>query len=418
MTRRLTAWALAALPAAACLATPTYQPQVKVSYTEDASGPTAGATVTGLGFALHFAGGTGFHFPDKLTVDDTQVLGNDTSAACFDPNEAGIQLSPSSRISGDTAAMIADPMVKNQIQPVLRGPAVVQVKLDWANPLCNATRRPGGTSTFTAFLDGRIVRHDRLDDATTADPNAGDCTCTDAASPGEFNVSSYWTFDRAVLSAAPSAVYTSPGSDPQDLMMQPTRSLPPEIDGQVFACFGVSAYQVASALRVPGGTDPHLFMLRDSAALFTLVHYGVLSNTHLGDVALDSHSAVFIERNDCMAAFRRAQEYLAEPLPALTINGTPAMLSENDGIYGGDRGDGQAPGVVLSTDRATISGTVPGSFAVWLSFPHAVDLVRATRSPAGTGAWYVPQQIDGRTWIVWFRDPLVDATQTIVIEPY
>ena len=92
------------------------------------------------------------------------------------------------------------------------------------------------------------------------------------------------------------------------------------------------------------------------------------------------------------------------------------MPSENDGIYGGDRGDGGPPGIMLSSDRATISGRVASSFAVWVQFPHSVGIVRATRTPAETDAWYLPQQVDSRTWIVWFRDPLAEM-QTIVIEP-
>jgi hypothetical protein len=47
-----------------------------------------------------------------------------------------------------------------------------------------------------------------------------------------------------------------------------------------------------------------------------------------------------------------------------------------------------------------------------------VDVLRATwrGGPAPAGAWYVPQQVDGRSWILWFRDPL-PAMQTIRIEP-
>lgn len=411
MTRRFTAWALAALPAAACLSTPSYDPQVKVTYTEDGTGATAGATVAAPGFALHFAAGDHFHLPDMLAIDGTDVLGHDAMATCFGENDAGLQLSPSGRISGDTGTGI----VKNQLQPVLRGPAAVQVKLDWTTQLCQPARMQSGTSTFTAFLDGRIVRHDTLD-AGLAPAHPIDCECLDGTDP-VFTVSSYWTFAQKVFGA--SAYIPGQVSVPD---------APADISGLTRTCLDSSngqspagqapAFQVTAAWQVPMMElmdTPQNLTVHGGNGLITLGHYNAFRASNLVDLPWDNHVALFVDHSDCRTAFRHAEEYVADSPPVLMINDLPVLLSENDGIYGSD---GRGMGVQLTTDRAELAGPVTSSFAVWLSFPHSVDLLRATRKgdPAATGAWYVPQQVDSRTWIVWFRDPLA-GTQTIVIEP-
>jgi hypothetical protein len=400
---RLPAWTLAALPAAACLSTPSYKPEAAVSYTEEGTGQAAGATVTGTGtgFSLHFPG-TGFHFPDQLSIDGVNVLGHDTMASCFDENEAGFQLSPSYRISGDSGAPSAS-ITRNELHPVLRGPAVVQVGLDWAMHLGKSQHTTSGTSTFTVFLDGRIVRHDKLLDAGTPAAHVGECQCLPGTGDN-FNISSYWTFSRDAL---PSLFAPGPVSGPLPL---------PDVNGEPSACFSGAAYQVATAFRAPASEiDTDLLSIRDAGSMLKYIHFNAIGATQLDGLSWEDRSALFIDRSSCPTAFGRAKEYL--DLAPLTINDAPVMLSENDGIYGGDTGNGH-PGLALGTNRAVITGKLVSAFAVWLEFKSSVDLLRATRTggPAPTGAWYIPQQVDSHTWIVWFRDPLADL-QTIVIEP-
>lgn len=406
MIRRLGALTLAALPAA-CLSIPSYQPEIAVSFTEDATG----ATAAGTGFSLHFPAPGTFRFPDELTIDGNNVLAPNTGAQCDEPSQPGVEFAPGYRISSDSPAAGAA-VARNELHAVLRGPAVVQVALDWAVHLGTTEHTPGGRSTFTVFLDGRIVRHDRIEDAGTQVVNPTSSKCPGAAGTN-FDVASYWTFTRQRFSA----LYTA--HRPRDPVILQHPQDQTAINDDRFTCLdaGPTAYQVASAVRVPAGeTNGNLLALVIGDAFTFAHHFQPINGSELGSFQWDDHSAVFIDRRGCMPAFDRASDYLA---PAqITVGPATVALSENDGIYGGDPGDGTAPGVALPGDVAEIAGPVTGSFAVWLEFPHAVDVLRATwqGGPAPAGAWYVPQQVDGRSWIFWFRDPL-PAAQTIRIEP-
>ncbi|HMG57057.1 MAG TPA: hypothetical protein VK601_26340, partial [Kofleriaceae bacterium] len=130
------------------------------------------------------------------------------------------------------------------------------------------------------------------------------------------------------------------------------------------------------------------------------------------DFHWDIHGALFVDKAGCPAAFRRALDY-AQP-PPLTIDAVATAPSPLDGIYGGDAGDGRT-GIDVAGGRATITGATKLPFAMWLRFPQATALPHATRAGA-TRDWYVPQRIDDKVWIVWFRDPLMEG-ETIVIEP-
>ena len=47
--------------------------------------------------------------------------------------------------------------------------------------------------------------------------------------------------------------------------------------------------------------------------------------------------------------------------------------------------------------------------------PSPVDALRA-RSEGKRGAWYLPQQVDDRSWIVWFPEGF-EGGEEILIEP-
>ena len=406
--RRATAAAVpaAAAFAAACLSVPAYQPAPLVSYRDDATG----STISGSGFELHLAGGSDFHFPDALSIDHTDVMGHDPAAACWGQDGTGFAVVPTPRISADGTA----PPVTNQLTAVLRGPAVVQVALEWTTRFsCGRNRAPGGSSTFTVFPDGRIVRHDRLDDP---DPDkeqiaAAACACPDAPPLKDaFIVSSYWTFARDRFTRL--SGLTAGNRDPTNPDM--LDSSPGKITANYpTMCFDGGGYQVASAWIVPPGQGssaapgPVTF---GYAALFS--HDLQKPSAPMLDFRWDIHGALFVEHAGCATAFRRALDY-AQPAQ-LTIGSVAAAASPLDGIYGGDAGDGRT-GIDVAGGRTTITGATRQPFAVWLRFPQAIGLPHATRAGA-TGAWYVPQRIDDQIWIVWFRDPLADG-ETIVIEP-
>lgn len=398
--------AAAVVFATGCFSIPPYQPKVSVSYTDEAGG---GGTANGPGFALHFAS-TGFHFPDALMIDDVDVLGHAMSPACDAEDGAGFQFLPTPRISAGPGAMT----VTNRLVPVLRGPAVVQLKLDWASQfpcMDGSSVLPNGSSTFTVFPDGRIVRDDMLADPNPpgqTPPVAGNCNCDSGTMKAGFTISSYWTFAQENF---------------QNLYMDPTMpamlTTLPIMDKQEFpdlstACIAGDKSRVGFAWPTTDSTTIH--------GAGTLIAFGrdnIINNTgELTTFPWENSLAMFIERggSDCSTTLVRASAYNMPPMSALSINGglPPISASVHDGIYGG-AGDNGPPGVVLTSDQVTLTGTVAGSFAVWLRFPHAVDTLRATLANA-TGAWYVPQQVDDHSWIVWFRDAL-SSNQMITIEP-
>jgi hypothetical protein len=379
---------VAACLVAGCLATPAYEPAVAVSYREAGTG----GAVTGPGFALQFAGGDGFHLPDALLIDGTNVLGRELGAGCDAEGGLGFLISPTPRISAQGGAT----PITNRLTPGLRGPAVVQVTLAWATRMaCNSARAPGGTATFTVFPDGRIVRHDTLVDASASPISAATCACAGAASL-QFTVSTFWTLARDQFRA----LY-APDRSPLPTTADPV------IANYATSCIDAGSYQLAFAWPDPNGTT-----IRGGDTLIGFGRDLVFGTSRLDDFSWDNTSTLVIGRSGCAAANALAQEHAA-PSP-LMIAGTPRRPARHDGIYGGDPGDGQ-PGIAVTTERVEVTGAVNSSFAVWLRFPRSVGGVRATREGA-TGPWYLPQQVDDRSWIIWFRDSM-SAAQQIVIEP-
>ena len=386
----------AAVLVTGCLSTPPYKPEDGVSFTETGTGVpgSRGATVAAPGFELHFADGDVFHFPDTLKIDGTDVLGHDATSACFGQNELGFLIAPTSRISADGGANV----VTNRLEPVLRGPAVVQVKLTWATQLtCSAERKPSGTATFTVFPDGRIVRFDTMADPSSASIAASTCSC--GAMDQQFNVITFWTFAGA-------GFRTLYAPDNKVLPL-PTANL---VANYETSCIADMAHQVALAWRVSKDTE-----LSSSPALLrfgrTLSDVGT---SVLDSYSYENHSAIFIERlhgdTGCAAASVRAEEFVTPP--HLFANDSEVRLG-SDGIYGGTDG-GLLPGLPVS-GRVALTGPVKSSFAVWLRFPNAVDALDVTLEGA-TGSWYLPQRVDDTSWIVWVRAGLAPG-QTIAIEP-
>ena len=396
---------LAAALGAACLAIPPFRPRVLLSYTlDDPTRDDSGATITGSGFTLHFAGGSSFHFPDQLMIGSSgNLLGHDSASRCYDQSGTGLSLYPTPRVSADSIATPA----QNQLVPVLSGPAVVQVRLDWAARFdCNAHRAPGGNSTFTVFPDGRIVRHDKLGDTSREPIQASQCACG-SDSLNEFIIASYWMFARSFPT-----LYV-PGTDSAQEL-----SFPAAGEAHLYStiCLDGGPYQLASFEVVVPPADPAADP--DTTEVFggtDVIGHRIeqpLGRSSLEVLSWDVHSALFIERGGCPAAFQRAADHAAPRM--LTINGNPTPPSPLDGMYGGDMGNGQT-GIDLPDGHARVTGPTTGPFAVWLRFPSTVVVPVASRAGAAP-SFYVPQRVDDRNWILWFKDPLAKG-ETITVDP-
>jgi hypothetical protein len=297
----------------------------------------------------------------------------------------------------------------NDLVPVLRGPAVVQVRLDWAIRLdCNLARTPGGATTFTVFPDGRIVRYDTVFDPVSSPVLVpAPCACDSEADPrvvNQFTLAAFWTLaqQRFVQIYAPGA---RGFPDPTEVITNMSTS-----------CIDGGAYQVAFGWREADGMTIH-----SGDTAITFGRDLVLDAQTLEDFSFKNRSAMFIVRTGCEAGVARAGEYAAPscsadaPLACLAINGTGTVPADLDGIYGGDDGSGR-PGVPVAMGPTELKGAIGGPFAVWLRFPGPVTALRATLEGA-KGAWYLPQQVDDRSWIVWFADS-ISAGQTITLDPF
>lgn len=374
-----------------CLSIPSYAPETAVSYSERG----AGGMASGPGFALRFSDEGAFHFPDSLVVGGEELLGRDPGASCAAQNETGMLIYPTPRISPSGEA---EPLV-NRLTPVLRGPAVVQVTLAWATRLtCNSAREPSGVSTFTVFPDARIVRHDAIQDPRSDSIAASQCACGAVPADGvQFTVSSFWT-----LSKAPFHTLHAPDPGPLPVPADVTT-----IANRGAACVEGDARRVGVVWRNNENTA-----ILGTDALLVLDHSMKIGESNLEDYVWEDTTALFLDSGSCDAAFKRAIEHVVPP--ALTVNGVSVLPGVRDAIYGSEAG-GQAPGVALDASRVVLSGTLDHPFAVWLRFPGPVEELRASLEGA-TGPWYLPQRVDDRSWIVWFRDP-ISSVQQIVIEP-
>ena len=397
--------ALAALATTACLSTPAYEPPPSALTFGDDTGGGGGASVSAEGFVLHFAGGAGFHFPDVHAVDGTNIIGRDTTAPCYAEDGVGLVLFPTPRISALTGALVTT----SQITATMRGPAVTQVRIDWSSQFVCSNNHPGGSSLYTVFLDGRIVRHDSLDDQTTAQTSSLACAC-DANHNQGFQIASYWTFNPAAFSTL-----TVPGSTNGPIPLPKDPLMPFRSPNFYVGCLDAGSYQVGFAWSTStdvAGTPK--IVATPTQVVFSRERTGGFVST-FDPLLWGTNDAVFVEHTGCKKALERASEH-AQP-SSLSVGGKPIAVSLVNGIYAGDPGQGGVPGkpgVKLPPGRVELTGPVGSSFAVWLQFTSGVDAVRAQLA-GKTGAWYVLQRIDATSWIAWFRDPLM-AEETIAIE--
>jgi hypothetical protein len=404
--RGLLRGAPALLLAAGCFSEPPYEPETGVVFAPSSAGSAAGGgTVTGRSpgspFALHFADGPGFHFPDSLKIASTEVLGHEDNPGCFREDQLGVLIAPVARVSASSGTSVT----RNVLTPVLPGPAVTQVKLEWeAAFTCDPRRTPKGASTFTVFPDGKIVRIDTVEDPSTSTITPSQCACADAmGSDALFHSFTYWTLARGALESFFVPDYSS---DAQTLPL----SGEVVFGNQTLACAQGPAAQVAFLWN-----DFLNAQIRGGGTIVGFSHeLGEVGPSELGAFSFKDRSTAFLETKGCTAAIDRAQRHRTPS--KLDIDGDLVPPSELDGIYGGDAGNGQPPGIPAKGDRVVVSGPLQGGFAVWVRFSRSVEGIRTTPSfSRPEGEWYLPQRVDDTSWILWFKDTLT-GDQKITIE--
>jgi hypothetical protein len=144
--------------------------------------------VTGDLFTLKFAS-TGVRLPISFVHNDTEMLATDV---CPEPSLAGVSLAPMTTAVGGRS-VAANLEAANTITAPWTGPQIAQVVVGYqVEYFCNGPQVLDGTSTFTVFPSGRVVRNDAVKPTAGAPLDAANCGgCS--APKGFARFESFWT---------------------------------------------------------------------------------------------------------------------------------------------------------------------------------------------------------------------------------
>ncbi len=342
----------------------------------------------GPGYVLRFPA-RGFHYPDQLLIGTHDVLG--ASTACNEEADIGMEAYPLPPFAADSVASGET----GSATIVLAGPVVAKVAVSWSwHPATTCV--PGatpltGTSTFTLFPDGRLVRFDQL--SAVASNNVSACDCGSGAQL--FGVDAYIAFDPAQ-----SPVIT----DQTGATVPPNTgagSTPPEL-----VCVSGSDWGIGVAQLVPQGRARV-----EAGGAIALTHDFAFGQTVLAGGINSTIWAYQIGSAPCTASqLAPISQFTMATGPNLHIHrgGTSPFDDEigtaNDGMYGGDIGStaGLPVGAGTVTLTPKVGDTIPGGWALWVG---GSTLHNPVASPPRTGDWYKIQNstTDG---ILWVRDAL------------
>ncbi|MBL0217855.1 MAG: hypothetical protein IPQ07_28750 [Myxococcales bacterium] len=376
-----------------------------VTFTPTGTGLGMGGTVSGPFFTLHFADGAStFHFPDHLLIDGTEHLGSDQTANCYAENQAGMALFPAHTIRSGGMAVVNTSIFLSPLE----GPAVVKVTVNWRTDLVGTdtggaalTRHPLGSSMFTVFPDGRIVRSDSM-----SDNGAGSTTpiATSSIDCQGLGTTSYFPTSFFTLADLPGGE-TLLGENGQPAAIPAGTDL----SGNQAVCLDYGTQGVAfgwanalvSRVRQP---TPNLYaFVLDFIQSHNVASIGSFNYTGRTEMFL-GHGLGSCVQSGLLGRAR----LVGTAAPALQFNSDFINPGE-EGIYGSEA----APVNVAST--VTLHGAVTTTFAVWIRFADPMSDITVTKADTA-GPFFVKQRVIGkpREWVVWFRDPLTPS-QAITI---
>ena len=361
-------WLVVAVAAAGCVKVPPDPRDVRLLEVNE-TGLVSSTDRAPLNFSMQFASG-GARMPQTLSINGMNRL---AESRC--PNQGGIGIAVYPAVVAAAPSLGGDTTASSTLTVDMAGPAVARVKVDWTAPFeCNLSQRQAkGTSTFTIFPSGRIVRHDVTTPATGAlSVDTNPCGCS---SESNFYLTTYWTFMSAQNVNANGAPFT---------------------DGGVGGCAVYSNHMIAVAWP-----DSHTRVITDNGAS-EFTYEWVTDSTTLSIDQRELVSAIQISKDTAPAKCADALANL-DDFP-ITVGGS-SVVTDDSGIYIDTHSH---------TGRVEISAPrrIPGGFAVATDVGGFGEI---TRNPPVDGDWYAAQHDNGRT-VFWFRDAL-DVGQTIAIEP-
>jgi hypothetical protein len=333
-----------------------------------------GGTVTGPDFQMTFARAPDLQLPESFLVRGKSVLGTDDN--CNFESNIGFAIFPAGYLGAGAEgfdSLFSDVLVQ-------AGPFIAKLQTSFsADYTCaGATRTATGSSVFTFFPSGRIVRED-LDVLPTQDTfgeSAGACGCSPNANGYVFT--SYWAFDpqSSELQDANNVPITGVMGDSQQCTVYPDDGL----------ALGV-AWSGARTRLSPGDASSHVF------------DFDPGSPDLQNNVA--SVTSGFFFADTCAEAIAGLAD------PSLIIDDIRFPTSDVDGIYRDfNLHDSEF-------DIRPENAVIPAGWAVSIDLDgHAV----ITRNPPLGGPAAFVQREQGTRSLIYFPDALAPG-ESITIRP-
>jgi len=325
---------------------------------------------------------TGAKLPTHLISNDGfEYLG--TSTACAADSGIGFTLAPALTVAGGS------PASTSTLTVIDSGPGVVKVRVAFNSEYsCPTATMVSGSTDFTIFPDGRIVREDSVTPTTQVLTPSASCGC--ASAQQNFTFSSAWTFDGAGAT---------------------------QIQGDNSAV----APDVFLACTMYGATHPGLGVsFANIAGAHTRFHTGA-TTTHAIDFDADATSLATDSVTVTSAVQIGVQigvgtptcEQLLVPLVdvPLQIGAVTYPYTDHDGVYRDvNNGAHTAAFDIVATTKA-----LPPGFAVSVDLGGA-DHATITKTPDPGTAVGIPQHEADTHYLIFFPDGLA-VGETITITP-
>jgi hypothetical protein len=361
-------WLVAVVAAAGCATVPAGPGDRRLLDVDTATGRVSTTSGAPIQFTIEF-GDHAVRMPQRIVIDGVNRV-----AAGDCPSESGIGIGVYPALNA-VAPALGGADGTGGLTVELAGPTVARIAVDWtASYPCMASQQQAhGTSKFTIFPNGRIVRNDTAkptETSLTVDNN--ECGC---GGPSNFYFTSFWMFSHG-----------------QNVM--PDGS--PVTDGAMASCAVYSNHTIAvawpdTATRVLDFTGGSAF-----------VHDWLNDSPTLPATQQEVTSAIMLSKQTAPASCGTVLADL-DDFPIMVAGSS--VSTDDSGIYIDKRQHG---------DRVDISAPrrIPKGFAVSLDVGGSAEV---TRSPGVPGDWYGTQP-DGDATVFWFRDGL-GVGETISIDP-
>jgi hypothetical protein len=361
-------WVVSTLLASACAAVPqnplARDPLIDVDRT---TGRVATRAAAPIQFVIEL-GDRDVRMPQSIFIDGIDRV---ASESC--PTESGIGIGVFPALDA-VAPMRGGPAATGGLVVDWAGPVIARLHVTWMTAYtCGGSQQASGTSTFTIFPNGRIVRHDVATPSTTTLSVIASCGCG-GSSPMSFT--SFWAF-TATQVVNPDGSPWSTGS--------PT---------------GCAVYPNHTIGIAWSDSNTHV---RQTSAISAFVHDWAADVTTLQPTQQEVFSAIILSKQTAAANCGGVLTDL-DDFP-ITIAG--AQISTDDGgVYTDARK--HAGRVEITSLRV-----VPKGFTISLDVG---EFAAVSRTPSvADDRWYAAQS-DGTHTLFWFRDGL-QVGQTIAIEP-